>query len=139
MEETAFKILDRYGPSMVVIVFGVLLVWKIAPKLVEVWVEKIKAETKAIEHTGEAVRTTIPAVLGEIKTAHVSGLQEVKTALVGAEGRIITAVHGAVGADTDRRIEDRLSKIEHRVSRGSIPDSDAPPAPKSKQPARSDR
>lgn len=124
-----FRVMDKYGPTIAIYAAFFVLCWKVAPRIVDAWVRKIEAETETIKATGEAVRTAIPNGLAEIKTAHVQGFEGVKTALVATEGKIIATIGAAVGADTDRRIEDRLNKIEHKVTRGSIPDSDAPAPP----------
>lgn len=121
MEDFVFKVLDRYGlGGALLAVFGIL-VWRISPRLVDVWVEKIKAETDTIRETQKAVSTSIPAAIRE-------GYADMKEALIGAETRIVDAVEATVGAEVNRRVENRLSKIEDGIRRGSIPESDPPPA-----------
>jgi hypothetical protein len=135
--DALFKILDHYGVSMVVVLLLVLLVWKVSPELVKVWVDKIRAETEVIRKTGDAVSEKIPQALGElrtahlagmsdIKTAHVEGMSEIKVALTNTETRVINTIQNTVAADTDRRIVEHLQTIERRVSRHTISDAEFP-------------
>jgi hypothetical protein len=130
MDDTLFKVLDRYGVSMVIVLILALIVWKVAPEVVKVWIDKIRAETDTIRATQKAVSETIPAAISELKTAFVA-----------VEGRLVEAINRAVSSDTDRQIVGRLDQIERvqqklaAVARGSIPDTEIPPP--SRTPSRS--
>jgi hypothetical protein len=122
--ETLFKILDRYGASMVVIFLFVVIVLKVMPELVKVWVDKIRAETEMIRKTGDAVADKIPAAINEMKIA-----------IVAVEGRIVDAIKNNTAADADRRIEGRLETIERVVVRP--PEDVVAPVSRAKLPSRS--
>jgi hypothetical protein len=119
MEEFTFKLLDRYGVSIVIVVVLVLLVWRVLPDVVKVWIDKIRAETSLIQATQEAVTTKIPTAIGDLKTTFVA-----------EHKATVDTIKSAIGADTDRRIEEKLSTIEREQQKiltraGSIPDVEA--------------
>lgn len=121
MEEFVFKVLDRYGVSIVIVVVLVLLVWKALPEVLKVWIDKIRAETSLIQATQDAVTTKIPSAIGELKTTFVT-----------EHKNTVAEIKGAIGADTDRRIEEKLEKIakdQERLARRSAHDEDSESPP----------
>lgn len=130
MEEFVFKLLDRYGVSIVIVVVLVLLVWKVMPEVVKVWIDKIRAETSLIQATQTAVTTTIPTAIGELRTTFIS---EHKST--------VAEIKGAIGADVDRRFEEKLERIaedQRKIVRRTPHDGDSemPPAPPTQGRAR---
>ncbi len=135
MEEFVFKLLDRYGVGIVIVVVLVLLVWKIFPELVKVWIQKILAETSLIQATQEAVTTKIPNAIGDLKTTFV---QE--------HSQTVEKIRTAIGSDTDRRIEGKLQELAQAqaesaktqaklAARVGVPDTD-PPASRAMLPSQ---
>jgi hypothetical protein len=100
MEEFVFRLLDRYGVSIVVVIVLVLIVWKAMPEVVKVWIDKIRAETALIQATQDAVTTKIPAAIGDLKTTFIA-----------EHKNTVSEIKGAIGADTDRRIEGKIAEI----------------------------
>ena len=127
MEGFVFKLLDRYGVSVVIVVVIVLLVWKIFPELVKVWIQKILAETSLIQATQDAVTTKIPNAIGDLKTTFV---QE--------HSQTVDKIKSAIGAETDKRIEGKIAELAQAqaksaetqakiAARVGAPDTDVPP------------
>lgn len=123
MEEFVFRLLDRYGVSIVIVVVLVLLVWKALPEVLKVWIDKIRAETSLIQATQTAVTTTIPAAIGELKASFIA-----------EHKNTVAEIKGAIGADVDRRFEEKLERIaedQRKIVRRSTHDGDSetPPPP----------
>lgn len=115
MQKFVFDLLREFGVSMTIVIVILMLTWKVLPELVKVLIDKYRAETDLVRKTQEIV-ASFPSVFSEMKTAIIAELQ-----------RQHTAIKDSIGADTDRRIEDKVDKIARKVS-FSEPDSEPPPA-----------
>lgn len=114
MQKFVFDLLREFGVSMTIVIVILMLTWKVLPELVKVLIDKYRAETDLVRKTQEIV-ASFPSVFSEMKTAIIAELQ-----------RQHTAIKDSIGADTDRRIEDKVDKIARKVS-FSEPDSNPPP------------
>lgn len=116
IEGFIFRLLSEFGAGLTVVAVVLIIVWRIFPKIADVWIDKIRAETALIQATQNAVTTTIPQAIGDLKATFIS---EHKTT--------VDELKGAITDETSKRIDEKLATIERRVLR-STPDSDTPPA-----------
>lgn len=123
MQKFVFDLLREFGTSFAIVAVLLGLVWKvvpelakIVPELAKVWIDKYRAETELVRKTLEVV-SSLPSVFNEFRTAMIAELQKQHS-----------SIKDHIGADTDRRIEDKVDRIARKVSY-SEPDSDPPPAP----------
>jgi hypothetical protein len=121
VQKFVFDFLDRFGASLTIIAFVLILVWKVVPEfakiipeLAKVAIDKYRAETETIRDTQKVI-VSLPSIFQEMKTAIIAELQK--------HG---TSIRESIGADTDRRIEDKVDRLSRKVS-NSEPDSDPPP------------
>lgn len=125
MQKFVFDLLREFGTSFAIVAVILGLVWKVVPELAKiipelakVVIEKYRAETDLVRKTQEVV-ASLPAVFSEFKTAMIAELRAGHS-----------QIKESIGADTDRRIEDKVDKIARKVSQ-SEPDSDPPPVARS--------
>lgn len=116
VEGFIFRLLSEFGAGLTVVAVVLIIVWRIFPKIADVWIDKIRAETSLIQATQNAVTTTIPQAIGDLKATFVSEHQST-----------VEKIKGAITDETDKQIKEKLATIERRVMR-STPDSDSPPA-----------
>lgn len=132
MEEFLLKVFDRYGASMLLSVVLILLVWKVAPDVVKVWIDKIRAETDLIRETQNAVKTTIPNAIAALAA-------DLKAVFVSEHRSTAKELREVIGSDTDKRIESKLADLEKAqtkiAARVGASDTEIPP-PRSQQPSR---
>lgn len=129
MQRFVFDFLDKFGASLTIVAVILALIWKVVPKFAEivpelakVLIDKYKAETELVRKTQEVV-VSLPAMFAEFK------------AVVIAEQRAqYTLIKDHIGADNDKRIEDKVDRIVRKVSY-SEPDSDPPPATVGRRPS----
>jgi predicted PurR-regulated permease PerM len=130
VQKFVFDFLDRFGVSITIVVVVLALVWKVVPelakiipKLAEVIIDNYRAQTEYIRE-GQKALASLPSIFSEMKTAIIAELQKGHS-----------QIRESIGADTDRRIEDKVDKIARKVSH-SEPDSDPPPATMSMRASR---
>lgn len=126
VQKFVFDLLREFGTSFAIVAVLLGLVWKVVPELAKivpdlakVVIDKYRAETELVRKTQEVVAslpTMLPAIFNEFKTSIISELQKGHS-----------QIRDSIGADTDRRIEDKVDKIARKVSY-TEPDSDPPPA-----------
>lgn len=122
VQKFVFDLLREFGTSFTIVAVILGLVWKVVPELAKiipelakVAIDKYRAETDLVRKTQEVV-ASLPSVFNEFKTAMIAELRAGHS-----------QIKESIGADTDRRIEDKVDKIARKVSH-SEPDSDPPPA-----------
>jgi predicted PurR-regulated permease PerM len=130
LQKFIFDFLDRFGVSLTIVAVLLALVWKVVPeaakiipKLAEVVIDNYRAQTEYIRE-GQKALASLPSIFSEMKTAIIAELQKGHS-----------QIRESIGADTDRRIEDKVDKLTRKVSY-SEPDSDPPPAVVSHRPSR---
>lgn len=116
VQKFVFDFLDRFGVSLTLVAFMLILTWKVFPELSKVLIDKYRAETELVRETQKVV-ATFPTLVQELKTALISTLAEHRT-----------SIEKSIGEGTDRRIETKVESIARRVSSipGTNPDSEPP-------------
>jgi predicted PurR-regulated permease PerM len=121
LQKFIFDFLDKFGVSLTIVAVLLALVWKVVPeaakiipKLAEVVIDNYRAQTEYIRE-GQKALASLPSIFSEMKTAIIAELQKGHS-----------QIRESIGADTDRRIEDKVDKLTRKVSY-SEPDSDPPP------------
>jgi hypothetical protein len=122
MQKFVFDLLREFGTSYAIVAVLLGLVWKVVPELAKiipelakVVIDNYRAQTEYVRE-GQKALASLPSIFSEMKTAIISELQKGHS-----------QIKESIGADTDRRIEDKVDKIARKVSH-SEPDSDPPPA-----------
>lgn len=124
VEAFIFRLMSEFGAGLTIVAVLLIFVWRIFPKIADVWIDKIRAETALIQATQNAVTTTIPQAIGDLKTTFVSEHQAT-----------VEKIKGAISDETDKQIKEKLATIERRVLRTS-PESDSPPASRGPAPSQ---
>lgn len=121
VQKFIFDFLDKFGVSLTIVAVILAMVWKvlpefakIIPELAKVAIDKYRAETETIRDTQKVI-VSLPAIFQEMKTAIIAELQKHQT-----------SIEKSIGADNDRRIEDKVDRLSRKVSHAE-PDSDPPP------------
>lgn len=136
MESFIFRLLSEFGAGLTVVAVVLILVWRVFPKIADVWIDKTRAETSLIQATQTAVATSIPKAIDDLNTSHLQAMNNLRSTFISEHRATVGEIKGAIGAETDKRIEEKLTAIERRVARTAPHDTDAPP-PQSRAPAPS--
>lgn len=130
-------LVERFGVAFGVLAFVAWMIVKLAngvlPKIADACVERIKAGTELTRET-KSVVTKIPEVIAQSGKETREAISSFEKAMIASEARIVSAfqtavtnLQGEIFDHKQERIDKTLGKIAQRA--GSIPDSDAPPAP----------
>lgn len=135
MESFIFRLLNEFGAGLTVVAVVLILVWRVFPKVADVWIDKTRAETSLIQATQAAVTTSIPKAIDDLNMSHLKAMGDLRSTFITEHKATVMEIKSAIGTETDKRIEEKLTAIERRVARSPL-ETDAPPPP-SRSPAPS--
>jgi hypothetical protein len=104
MQKFVFDFLDKFGASFTIVAVILILTWKVLPELTKVLIDKYRAETDLVRETQKVV-ISFPSVFSEMKTAIIAELQKQHT-----------SIKEHIGADTNKRIENKVDAIHREIS-----------------------